>query len=547
MKKIISLCFTFVFIMLSIAIPSNAAVCVDKSPGEISTNSGQFTITLDDNATEEVLSEITFKKKIAEDEFVDIKGGAFVKADDTNPNEVIVKYGTLENETEYVLDVCGSSFNYYTTQNAIGYEEDFEEYEIGDQLPARPEVLTEPIIYYPSSDPDPKYHYICESEDGDKFVRLDLSKPTSTQGGTLVLEFPQPIENQDICVDMKLRVLGDSTGSRTRTFFGTYFDTSDKSRSIVAQWSSGNGIRYANDNLANGTYEDTDIHFAPIDGFYDLRLTIRRNDDGTFTQMLEDLNNPEDGKIVLTNKSTTYSKIYKIWLARFYGGNQADIGLDVSSVKYFPLYDFDVLNVDDLNYNDNEVAVTFSDDADENTLSNVTMTDSKGKIVELTYDRYDSEKRTAYYTLGEVLDYSAKYNLSLKGIRNTLHLDIKTPSVEITTMPAKCILYDYSVTDINGNEVEEIGDLKSITVSTEIAADVGQKFSLALAIFNNNGRLIKVVSDTKTVEPEKTQVKLTTSTPADIDLSSGCVVRQYVWEENAVNGDPFIYVPNALQ
>ena len=531
--------------MHTITIPVMASEYIDKTTGEIPVNPGHFTITFDAEVNDDILNNISFRKKIGENEFEDIAGGAFVETDVENPKNVIVKYGVLEYETEYILDVCGNTYNYYTDEDPLGYEETFDRYEVGAQLPARPEEFTVPIIYYPTEDPDPTHHYIGQTEDGDKFVRLDLSKATSSQGGTMVLEFPQPIENQDICVDMKLRILSSTNGGRTRSCFGTYFDTSNASRSIVAQWN--NGIAHASNNLANGTYADNNVSFPSSDDFYNLRLSIRRNADGTFTQTLEDLNNPDAGKIIHTNKSASYSKIYKIWLARFYGGSSVDIGLDVSYVRVFSLYDFDVLNVSDLCYDDEELALAFSDDVDENTLSNITMTDSIGKYVKLTYDRYDTKKRTAYYTIGEVLDCSEDYHLSLEGVKNTLQQDIKTPSVKITTMPSTNVIENYYVTDENGASIQNIGSSKTVTVSTEITGNVGQTFTLALAIFDGQGRLMKVVSDTKTIDSDDTKVQLSKTTPENIDLNMGCVVRQYIWEEDAVEGNTFIYVPEALQ
>ncbi len=142
MKKLLALCLSCVLLVSGLVISVDAEptiVSVSPSPLEegFTVKPSEFKITFESNVDAQTLSGITFKKSNGGD----IIGGAYAEIDSTNPKVVKVKYGALESETSYTLDVCGTEYEY--TPVEYMYYEDFSVYTVGAQLPV------DGVIRYP--------------------------------------------------------------------------------------------------------------------------------------------------------------------------------------------------------------------------------------------------------------------------------------------------------------------------------------------------------------------------------------------------------------
>lgn len=523
---------------------SAAAPTVDKAEGSIDAAAGEIRITFAENVTDEMLNTISFKKKSGDD-LVNIKGGAYIEADSTNPKIAVVKYGVLENKSEYVLTVGDKSYSY--TASAMEFIEDFEDesYVVGGQLPTRPATVTEPVIYFPSLGTEPSgkatgpadCHYIGETASGDKYVALDPHKAGKMKNGRLVLEFPAPIVDDTFCVDLKVRINGETTEARNILLSlldnGNVVNTN---KTIAATSVSASSLAAPNKALMGGTITASENTLSTVgaDGFYDLRLYLQRNADGSYKSTLQNLNAPNEGEITVEGTAKNLTGVYCIWLAQFFvSGDTTDgISVDLSYVKAYKKYNADVLHIDEVEKTDKEMSVVFTNDVDESTLSSMVMKDKSDAAVKLTFDRYDEASRKAYYKIGQVLGADTEYTLSLAGIKDEDGLALASASSTFKTMPGK---YTLGTSSIVGND-------EKITYSNTIAAEAGKKFTLALAIFDSDNRLVKVASDTDSVAAGQTSVTLTATTPDEIDLSDGYMIRPYVWEEDAVGGNAFVAV-----
>lgn len=550
MKKILTLCLVFVLLMSCfVATVSAAAPEVDKAAGSIDAAAGEIRITFTENVTDETLNTISFKKKSGE-ALVDIKGGAFIEVDGTNPKIAVVKHGVLENKTNYVLTVGEECYNYNVSE--MEFIEDFEDesYVVGGQLPTRPSTFTNPVIYFPSLGTEPstgasgsaECHYIGETAAGDKYVALDPHIAGQGKNGRIVLEFPEPIEDDEFCIDIKVRING-SCKSRNLLFAHLGTGTASGKRISMADVSTGAVVLPS--TLSGGTVSGSrTLSTVGDDGFYDLRMYLKRNADGSYTSNLQNLNAPKEGMITVQSTATGCTGVYCIWLTQFYADQATSegISLDLSYVKVHRTFETDILHIDDIEKTDKEMSVVFTNDVDESTLSSMVMKDESDKPVKLTFDRYDEAGRKAYYKLGQVLGADKEYTLSFAGVKDKVGLDLATPSVELATAPERYTLASTAITDGSGTPITEIGNTAKLTYSNTLAAEAGKKFTLALAIFDSDNRLVKIASDTDSVAVGQTSVTLSATTPAEIVLSDGYMIRPYIWEEDAAGGNAFVAV-----
>ena len=146
-----------------------------------------------------------------------------------------------------------------------------------------------------------------------------------------------------------------------------------------------------------------------------------------------------------------------------------------------------------------------------------------------------------------MLGAGKEYTLSFEGVKDTEGIELVTPSVAVTTAPERYTLASTIMTDENGDAVNEIGNAATITYSNVIDAEEGKTFTLALAVFDSDNRLVELVSDTKSVAEGQTSVTLTATTPEEIVLSDGYMIRPYIWEEDAVGGNAFVSVLNEIR
>ena len=556
MKKILTLCLVFVILMSGFTTVLGATPpSVDKAEGVIDAAAGEFKITFAENVTKEMLNTISFKKKSGE-ALVDIKGGAFIEVDSTNPKIAVVKHGVLENKTDYVLTVGEDSYDYNVSE--IEFKEDFEadSFVVGNQLAVRPSTVTEPVIYFPSTGEEPsgkatgsaECHYIGETADGDKYVALDPNIAGKDKNGRIVLEFPQPITEDEFCIDLKVRING-SYSSRNILYAHLASGTASGKKFPMAGVSEGKVVSPDPNAVNPGTVSGSStLPTVGADGFYDLRMYLQRDADGSYTANLRNLDAFNEGMITVQS-ATGCDGLYCIWLTQFYasGAVKEGISVDLSYVKVHRAFETDIFQIDDIKKTDTEMGIVFTNDVNPETLSTLTMKDANENAVALTFDRYDEAARKAYYKFGQILTAETEYTLSLEGIKDKDGVNVKRTDVALKTEPDKYTLGTSSIVDQDGNAIDEIGNAEMLTYSNTVSAEVGKTFTLALAIFDSEGRFAEIISDTETVATGQTSVILQAVTPPEINLSDGYTIKTFVWEDETDVGNVFVAVTDVIE
>ena len=541
MKKLLSLCLTFILLMACIVIPVDAVTVVDKAEGTIDANAGEFVIAFDDAAAAEAAFDaITFKKEGG----ADIKGGAFKEIDALNQNKVIVKYGTLENGQKYVLNVDGTEYEY--TADIFEFRENFEGYSNGDSL-TKPETITEPTIYYPghenstgsniNSGASSGYSaHSIEEENNDTFVRLDVTNADNGKNGRIVLELPTPLTAPEFCIRVKIRPSG-----ACQTIKGIWTFYSIWEKFAMVDFSTGTAINpTGTTDVGTSTIDPASITFDTIDanGFYNFSVHYMKGTDGKYTQTLRNINAPEEGAFKLTPPKSTYDGVYGFWLTQFYKASDGAEGyIDLSEVELVAEKETNILynGFADMTDSDDTFKVVFTNDMNEKSLKAVTMKDSSEKPVEISYveNSYNADERSASFRIGEILDEGATYILSFANVVDYLGRGLASGSTAVTV---KAPLGSYSIgttaiKDENGDSLAEIDDAERLRYITTINGEAGAKFTLILVVMSKtDDRVLGVAYDTGTVAAGQTSVELDAITSENIDLgASNCYVKPLIW------------------
>lgn len=563
MKKLLALCLSCVLIVSGLVISVDAAAptvsAVSPAEGAITIKPGEFKITFDSNADAETLSDITFKKTGGGD----IIGGAYAEIDSTDPKVVKVKYGALENETSYTLDVCGTEYEY--TANEYMYYEDFSGYTAGAQLPI------DGIIRYPQDDSPAlvsgkatapvESHFIAQDGD-DKFVRLSTELVTSSAnaGGRLDLMFPEYITDEEFELNYVVRRMNDGEEVNLSSHvLVTYFGDSQKKRvfggytpSDIYQ-KSDYGPATGGNTSAKHTFEGSaKFETKDTNGFYDLTAHFKRRTDNTYQITIKNNLTTKEDPMITTTLDGYPDGIRGFWITQFFAESKAygkKLYLDLSHVTIKPLWSTNILRAD---LKEKSIDVVFTDKVDPTTLNKVVMKNKSNEVVEIEYasDSYSDNTRKATFNVNEILGFGEDYTLSFEGVLDAEGNALGSASAEVTiTSPdADYVVAAPVVTDGSGTPLvnNEIGEATQVTFSTTVTAEVGDKITLMLAIFDSTGRLCKVVQDTQAV-PASGSVSLSKATPVEIDLSQGYRVKPLIWNNDETAGAIFMSAPAELQ
>lgn len=551
MKKLLSVCLTFILLMSCAVIPADAAAVVDKAEGTIDANAGEFVITFDDAAAAEAAFDaITFKKEGG----AEIKGGAFKEIDALNPDKVIVKYGTLEDDQNYVLNVDGTEYEY--TADIFEFRETFDGYNEEDSL-TKPDSITEPTIYYPGHEISTGQNvnsgatsgydvHSIEKENNDTFVRLDVTEADKGKNGRIVLELPTVLTAPEFCLRVKIRPSG---ACRTIKGIWTFYWHKDSlsiwEKFAMVDMSSGTAVNpTGSTDVGTSTLEPASIAFNTVDadGFYNFSVHYKKGADGKYTQTLRNINAPEEGTFKLTPPKSTYDGVHGFWLTQFYkAAADAEGYIDLSEVELVAEKETGILynGFADMNDSDDTFKVVFTNDMNEKSLSAVTMKDAAGEDVRISYveDSYNAEERSASFKLGEILDEGAEYTLSFADAADYLGRALASDSASVTVQ-APSSSYSIATTaieDENGTAIAEIGDAGRLRYITTINAEAGAEFTLVLVVMSKtDGRVLGIVSDTAAVAEGETSVELDAITSENINLgASNCYVKPLVWCNDA--------------
>lgn len=520
---------------------------LDTAPGEIK-------IEFDNFVDQDTIRNITFRKK----DGTEITGGIRVYADEEISKTVYVKYGKLEADSQYVLEIpdtvcslngisCGGRQLEYRTEGFYIFYEDFENYEVGGK-PDGDKLL------YTSSDAEGSVEdaIIKEAtgktpERKKKYVSMITNAPENkNSNSTATVVFDTPI-TYDFVVEVGVRGQNGTAAARNTRFYGTAGQFS-----IIGNFQNGVDLR---SDTSMG--EDKDKH----DALYKEYNTAAKDEFG-FIRMKYVFQKDTDGKYIVTgtcldDENVNYrmpiihSDCTQFMAIQQYNAPNTEMCVDLSYVKVYKYSVPEIVsdNTKTLTQDSDEISMVFSEDIDPATVSAgcAKLINTKtGETVLTKVMGYDEAERKLSVKLGEYLDYGVTYDLFITGIRTTSGVPVREGEKRTFTFRD----YDLTVSNItiqnqDNTAITSLNGAESVTAAVNIrnTASKTKNAKVFAVLYNKNHVYQASAMEITSVSAGNTA--LVSARISSIAPKPGDYLEVYVWDktdngQNVVMQDSFV-------
>ena len=532
---------------------------ISESDNTISDAAGEITLKFNNYLDTSTLKNgITFTKA----DGTEIKGGAYVTPKDDFTNEAVIRFGALELNGEYCLNITsdlksvnnksfsGNGTYPYTAVKEYIFYDDFKgtEYTVGGNPP------TDGSIEYTSSNEvdDASNITVC-GDDSFRYISMN-GGGTVNQNSRIKLVLDTPVTEDVFAVDVKLRPASSNGAAND-----------DTPRNVMTVAGTSASVQLANmrygfveANTAPGAIAtlvgDIDFNVTDARGFYNLNAVFEKNSTGNYVVTLKNANAPTEGKAVYTTKNI--SDVKAIEISHLYPLNDSqatNVTADVACIAVYKMTAPEILytNFGELDRNDDTIKIVYNDDLDESTLdaSAFSLVAADGSYVNTEYMGYNSATRTVTLKLRDYLDSSAVYKLCTEEIASESGLTSaagehlyasKADDVETSSIKA----YNEAGTEIQS--LDNISEFKG-SVSVDNNGTGNKTCVVALVLYDANGRIIKLIKNNPVDGTVNSGTDKTISAEAgSSDLSGVDKIKMLAWIEDE-NGAVSLIKPVVLE
>lgn len=506
---------------------------LDTAPGEIE-------IRFDNYVDLDTIDGITFRKA----DGTEITGGIRVYAEEDITMSVFVKYGKLDSDAVYILDIpdtvcslngisCGGKQLEYRTEGFYIFYEDFEDYEVGDKPDGTKLLYTssdaegslEDVVVKEASGntPERKKKYISMVTNADENLNSN---------STAAVVFDTPI-TYDFVVEVGVRGQNGTAAARNTRFYGSAGEFS-----IVGNFQNGVDLR---SDTSMG--EDKDKHDALYKeystsatdefGFIRMKYVFQKDTDGKYVVTGTCLDDPNvDYRMPLIHTDCT-----QFMAIQQYNAPNTDMCVDLSYVKVYRYSVPEIVsdNTAELDQDSEEISLVFSEDIDPATVTEscARLVNTKtGETVLTKVTGYDEAARQMRVKLGEYLDWGVTYDLFITDIRTTSDVPIREgEKLTFTFRDYDLTVTDLSVQNENGVEISSLNGAGSVTVSADIRnSGTADKNAKVFAVLYDKDHVYQ--ASAVTIEPVRNGAAATISAVLpDITPEEGDYLEVYVWEK----------------
>ncbi len=491
----------------------------------------------------------------------EIKGGAYVSPKDSFTNEVVVRYGALELNGEYCLNITpelksvnnkpfsGEEIHTFTAVKEYIFYEDFKgaEYIVGENPPSDGSIeYTSSNITNDSTNitvcGDDTFRYISMKGGGEK-----------EKNSRIKVVFDTPITENVFATDVKLRP-SSSDGAANNNTPRNVMTIAGPSASVQLA-----NMRYgfveANSAPGNNATVVGDINFEVTDdrGFYDLNTVFEKNSDGNYVVTLKNTNAPLEGKAVYTTKNI--SDIKSIEISHLYPldvSQATSVSADVACIAIYKMTAPGILytNFEELSRDDDILKIVFNDDLEESAIdaSVFSLIAPDGNAVYTEYMGYDADTRTATLKLNDYLDSSSEYILSIEDISSKSGLVMS--GREYSYITKADVVETKSVKALNeeGTEITSLDNISEFKGSVSVSnnGESGKVCVVALVLYDANGRIIKLIKNTEDGTVNSGGEKTISAVADSSELTGVDKIKMLAWIENQ-NGAVTLIKPVVLE
>ncbi|MDY3030663.1 MAG: hypothetical protein SOS24_02740 [Clostridia bacterium] len=271
------------------------------------------------------------------------------------------------------------------------------------------------------------------------------------------------------------------------------------------------------------------VNIVPSINWASTGLSTWQNKTWHHYDLIFDLDNKTFELYMDGTKGTVAADKYASSLTQFTFGmtGKATVNIDNLSVKYYnKLGEFETDLSDEVDSSKQTVNVSFKDAVDTATLENITLTDSKGNIVD-TAEVTSFTKYNAVVTIGTALKQNEKYTFSLNGVKTLTgdayaDTDITFIAVDKFAVTGVRILDGTTVIDA----VSKWNASKEYTISADVEnSSAAEKTIYVIAAGYNNGVLVNCKFVPVTITSSGTY----TETLGAVDMKNATTIRIFAF------------------
>lgn len=520
---------------------------LDTSPGEIE-------IIFDNYVDLGTIDNITFKNA----DTGEIPAGVNVYADEEITDTVYLKYGKLESDSEYILDIpdtvysinqisCTAKQFKYRTEGIYIFYEDFEDYEVGGKPDGDKMLYTSSEVEGSLKDVTIKQAQGASAAKTKKYVSLVTNAEDGSSSNSMAsVVFDEPI-TYDFVLEVGIRGQNGTAAARSVRMTGSAGDYVN-----VADLQNGTDM---------GTRQQPGGDMDKMDAlFKDFRTSAK--DEFGFIRMKFIFQKDTDGKYIVTGTCLDdenvdfrmpliYTDCTKIMAAQQYNEPNADLCVDLSYVKIYKYTRPEIVgdNTGTLTQDSESINLTFSEDLDPSTVNSdcIQMVNANtGKTVLTKVLGYDEANRQITVKLGEYLDYGETYDLLITNIATTVGAPVREGeklSFMFRDYDIKAL--DITVKNQDGAEITDLSGITSVTVEAKVKNTLsGSADVKVFAVWYDKDNIFKS-SASQTVSIGAGSEQDISVNIQDIIPEEGDYLEVYVWEKtqmgyNAVMKQPFV-------
>ena len=520
---------------------------LDTAPGEIE-------IVFDNYVDPETISGITFKKT----DGTEITGGIQVYTKDEIAQTVYVKYGKLDSDSAYILDIpdtvcslngirCGGAQFTYQTEGFYIFYEDFEEYTVG----GKPDG--DKMLYMSSGVDDSLEDVVIKEATGNtperkkKYVSIITNAADGKESNSSAsVLFDTPI-TYDFVVEVGVRGQNGTPLARSvrmEDSNGTYVNIADLQ----------NGTDMGTRQQPGGDADKMDALFKDFKtsakdefGFIRMKFVFQKDTDGKYIVTGTCL----DDENVDYRMPLIHTDCKRFLAAHQYHGANTEMCVDLSYVKIYKYSVPEIVsdNTQTLTQDSDEITMVFSEDIDPATVTEncAKLVNTKtGETVLTRVTGYDEGQRQLSVKLGEYLDYGTAYDLLITDLRTTSDVPVREgEKISFTFRDYDLTVSSLTVKDQNGAAIESLAGataLEAAAVIRNTASDA--KTAKVFAVLYNQNHVRQASAMETAPVPSGGTAAIAPRIEGAVP-QAGDYLEVYVWEkaensQHVVMQDPFV-------
>lgn len=436
-----------------------------SNDNKLNVSDGNIVITFDNYIDKNTVKGINFTYEKGEQ----VKGGIKVEVNTENEKQVFVSFGKLDSNTRYKLSLENiKSINgislankefIYTTGSGDILNEDFSgnDYVVGSAPP-----VDKGISYTGTGVPGATNGItVSQTPDGDKYLSISSGTPNCVS--SIYKIFDSKITEGYLIVETKIRpncTSSTRTPSAVRTagYFGGELSGDTPYDIAHISWERPYGTN-------SGTYFNWGDPFneTPKDenGFYNIRYILSKDENGYWYVQMYNLDD-----------------LSKTPIIKKYGNGPSNLGvflpasifpqsidecsydrIDISEFKIFKGIEPKAMNsnTEQFNPTDDKLKISFNDDMNIPSLSNITVTNvDTGQQEKISVNNYSENDREVELLLNSLLKYDTEYEISFDNVKSRSGLSVKS---------TENIRFKTKTKDDSGDDNKSIKDLKYLEIT----------------------------------------------------------------------------------